>query len=212
VSANNHSVTLNQVLDHVVEKAQADTVSVGEIMRILGTRAYGPLLLFVSLISMLPPISITPGLPMLTGSLIVILSAQLLLMRRAPWLPGRIVNYSFSRERLMKVVERARPWARRAGKVTRARLAVLFEPPFINVIALICILLGLLSLPLSVLPAGENIPTAGVFFFALALTARDGVLACIGLLISGISVASLIYFWPTIVQGFTWLGQLIGIM
>lgn len=212
MSVDNHSTTLNQVLDQVVDKVEADHVSLGEIMKILGTRSYGPMLLFVSLISMLPPISITPGLPILTGSLIVIMSVQLLMLRSSPWLPSRVVNYSFSRERLMKVVERARPWATRAGKVTRARLALLFEPPFINVIALICILLGLLSLPLSVLPAGENIPTAGVLFFSLALTARDGVLAFLGLIVSGISIASLVYFWPTIVRGFTFLGQLIGIM
>jgi len=106
-------MSMISLLDHVADQAGGDRVSLADILQTLGTRSYGPALLFVALVSMLPPISVTPGLPMITGSLIVILSLQLLFSRPNPWLPKRILHVSWTRENLGKTLQRARPWAMR---------------------------------------------------------------------------------------------------
>ncbi len=73
-------------------------------------------------------------------------------------------------------------------------------PPFLNVIALICFGLGLVTFPLAVLPAGENVPAAAVLLFGLALTVDDGLLALFGLAMTGAAVVALVYFWPKIIE------------
>ena len=102
---------ITQVLDCVVHQVDGDRVTLEDILRRLGTRSYGPGLFLISFISMLPPISITPGLPVITGSVTLLLAAQLLVLRPYPWLPRRLLRVSFAREKLERVVVRARPWA-----------------------------------------------------------------------------------------------------
>ncbi len=193
--------SLSDVLDHVVENTDGERVSLGDILTALDTGSYGPMLLFICVISMLPPMSVTPGLPVVTGTLILGLCVQLLIMRRQPWLPKRILRFSISREKLLAAIERARPWMRRLGRIVRPRLTIFLEPPMLNVIALICCVLALSIFPLAVLPGGENIPAAAVLFFGLALTAKDGVLALLGLTIAAASFGLLIYFWTDVMQG-----------
>jgi hypothetical protein len=203
--------SLDEVIDRVIEKTGGERVSLGEILESLGTSAYGPALLAVSVISMLPPISVTPGLPVVTGTLILLLSIQLLVHRPYPWLPKWVLRFSFSREKLTKVADRARPWAKRLNRLIGPRLQFLVGPPFLNVIAVICIVLAVMVFVLSPLPAGENIPAAAVLFFGLALTARDGLLALIGLAVTAGAVGALVYFWPTIVQGMADLAAAVGL-
>jgi hypothetical protein len=202
--------SLAQVLDQVVEKTDGERVSLKDILRALGTGSYGPALVVVAAISMLPPISVTPGLPAITATLFLLLSAQMLVHRPYPWLPRRLLQFSVSRDKLNGVVERARPWARRLGKVIGPRLTFLVGPPFLNLIAVVCLGLALLTFILSPLPGGENIPAAAVLLFGLALTARDGLLALVGLLVTGGCVWALVYFWPMIVQGFMALAHALG--
>jgi hypothetical protein len=136
---------------------------------------------------------------MITGLVTLLISAQLLVMRPYLWLPAKLLQVSFSRENLETIVAWAQPWAKRAGVLVRPRLTLLVMPPFLNVIALICLGLAMLTVPLAVLPAGENIPAVAVLLFGIALTARDGLLALIGLAATGTTVGALIYFWPKIV-------------
>jgi hypothetical protein len=199
------------MLDEVIEKTSGDRVSVEDILKSLGTRSYGPALVLIALISMLPPISITPGLPVVTASLFLLLSVQLLVLRPHPWLPKRLLRVSFSREKLANVVERARPWARRLGKLIRPRLPFLVATPFVNLIAVACIGLSLLTFILSPLPGGENIPAAAVFLFGLALTVRDGLLALVALIVTFGAVALVMYFWPTIMDGVSALLHAFGL-
>lgn len=203
-------LNLSEVLDRVLSETTGERVSLGEILQIFGLSAYGPALLAVALISMLPPISMLPGLPMVTGTLFLVLSAQLLVLRRYPWLPRRIRQFSLSRDKVAKTIQRARPWALRLNRLVGPRLPFLLQPPFLNGIALICLFLALLTFPLAILPGGENVPAAAVFFFGLALTARDGLLALIGLVISGASVAVTVYFWPLLVETTVELWHMLG--
>jgi hypothetical protein len=120
----------------------------------------------------------------------------MLLMRPHPWLPKRLLRYSFSRERLTKTVEKARPFARWTEKVVGPRLSFLTDPPFLNVVAGVCVLLALLFFPLNIIPFAVAAPSAAVLLFGLAITARDGLLVLVGLAATGLAVGLLIYLWP----------------
>jgi hypothetical protein len=205
MSAAEQPRSLGQLLDQVASKADGERVSLGEILNACGNRSYGPALLLIALIELLPVISAIPGLYVITGSLIIMLAAQLLLMRPYPWLPARLLRFSLSRERLQQSVDWARPWARRIDWLVRPRLTFLVRPPMLNVMAAICILLALLFFPLAIIPASEKALAVPIFFFALALTARDGLLALLGLAATGGCVGLLVYLWPSIAAGFAWL-------
>jgi phosphatidate cytidylyltransferase len=100
----------------------------------------------------------------------------------------------------MAGVERARPWLRWLNRIVGPRWPFLLQPPFLNAVGFVCVLLALLVFALSPLPGGENIAAAAVLVFGLALTAEDGLLAFIGLLLAVGCIGLVAYFWADIVH------------
>lgn len=196
--------TMSRLLDRVLDAAEGESVQIEEIVAALGTRSYGPILAFTSLIELLPVIGAIPGMYIVTGLIVILLAGQLLLLRSEPWLPRRIRNIRLPRQKLMRAVKRSRPWARRIDRIFAARLTVFVRPPFLQLIAAICILMALLFFPLAIIPSSEKVLAAPVFFFGLALTVNDGLLALIGLAISGALITLPILYWPQFTQVFSY--------
>jgi hypothetical protein len=71
--------------------------------------------------------------------------------------------------------------ARYVDKIIRPRWFYLTAPPFSTVIAGLCVLLGLIMLPLEYVPLTSSIPAFPVAAFGLALTTRDGLFVIVGL-------------------------------
>jgi hypothetical protein len=123
---------MEDVLNRTEEKTDGENVSVREILDAFDKRSYGPILLLISLIALIPLIGGIPGMSILTGSLIILIATQLLFLKPHPWLPKKIQNFSFKREKLTKSVEKARPWAQWVGRFVRPRWTFFMNPPFIN--------------------------------------------------------------------------------
>lgn len=191
---------LTQLLEDAVSRSDGDQIQVGELIDQLGDRSYGPVLFLFALIELLPFLSIIPGMYIITASVLILLSAQMFVGRPRPWLPKWITRRSFPRNRLRDGISRWRPWLKWLETLVRPRWGFLVKAPFLQIIAATCILLALSFFPLSPIPASEKVPALPVAFFALAITARDGLLAIIGFAITGISIGSLIYFWPTVMR------------
>lgn len=188
--------SLSGVLNQLVESTEGERVRVEDILNSLGTRAYGPLLLVTSAIEVLPFLGAIPGAYIPVALIVILLAGQILLFRPHPWLPARLRRFSISRERLVRSVERFRPWAVRIDRVLKPRLTSLVRPPFLQLIALICIAMALLFFPLAFIPASEKVLAVPIFFFGLALTAGDGLLAAIGLTVTtGIMLVGIYYSW-----------------
>lgn len=192
--------SMGRLLDEVVEVAREEKVEVGTIVKALGLRSYGPLMVLTTLVEMVPPLSAVPGLYIVSAAVVILLSGQLFLLRPYPWLPERVQKLSISRERLLSWIERARPWARRVDKLLAPRLTFFLKPPFVQGIAAISIIMALMFFPLAFIPSSEKVLAAPVLFFGLALTANDGLLAAIGLLVTGTIIALPIVFWDQIMQ------------
>lgn len=187
---------MSGLLEQVVEETGGKSVSIEEILTALGTRSYGPVLLFASLIELLPIVGAIPGMYIVTGAIVILLAGQILVLRSHPWLPGRVRRFSFSREKLVHAVRWAGPWAKRIDRLVEPRLTVFVRPPFVQFIALICISMALLFFPLAIIPSSEKVLAAPVFFFGLALTTNDGLLALLGLTITGAMIMLAIIYWP----------------
>jgi hypothetical protein len=75
------------------------------------------------------------------------------------------------------------------------------------VVALIVILMAILFFPLAFIPSSEKVLAVPIFFFGLALTARDGLLALIGLGFT-LGILSLPFvYWDELTQALDTLAQ-----
>lgn len=179
---------LSGVLDRMREAEGDDDVTLGAIVDGLGDRGFGPLLLFPSLIAVLPTGAI-PGMGPVTGTLIILFAGQMMLGAARPWVPARLRRVSFGRERFDSGMARAMGWAQKFDKVIRPRLQVLTSGAASKLIAALSVALGLAMFPLSLIPGGNAAAGAAVGLLAIGIVAKDGLVVALGL------AASLLAGW-----------------
>ncbi len=166
---------LQSLLRSLADKTQGETVSVRDLLSAVGRRSYGPILLLLGFIS-ISPLTIIPGANWLVALVILIISLQILIGRTFPWVPRRALEFEFERKFLVDGIAAAEKYVRPVDSFLKPRFIFLTEPPFAQLIALVCIGAALLTFPLGLFPFGPVLPGLAVLLFGLGLTARDGVL------------------------------------
>ncbi|MCO6393185.1 exopolysaccharide biosynthesis protein [Aliihoeflea aestuarii] len=171
--------SMEAVVDLMAEVGSEDRVCVGDIVDDIDGDAFAPLMLFPALLAVTPASGI-PGMTATCGLIIALVAVQIVLRRKAVWLPGFLRRRSISRARL----QTARDWlakpARAIDKVTGKRLAFLVRPPFDIGAALICMCIGLTMPFMEFVPFSGTMAGIAVSLIALALVTEDGVLAVLG--------------------------------
>ncbi len=178
--------SLKELLDDLVDNTDGDKVSVGDLLDALRQRTFGPLLLIPAIIAVAPTGAI-PGMSIVTGTIILLISIQMLVGRDHAWLPSQATSFEFSRERLENSVEKVKPWADWVESFLMARWTLLAESPATIPLALICSLLAVSMYPLALVPFAVAIPGLAVIFFAIGLTLKDGVMIVIGYALSALT-------------------------
>lgn len=170
---------LEDVLETLCEMGdRQDEVSILDIKNSIGQRSFGPFLLIIAVVE-ISPIGGIPGLPTMLAAIVVFIAAQILLGRKYFWLPKAISKRSVKGDKLKSAMERMKTGARLVDKVVRPRLSWMTRRPFIQFIAVLCILMALTVPPLEIIPFASTLPFATIGLFGLALTAQDGLLALI---------------------------------
>ena len=190
---------LEDVIDHIIECCVHNgpahkgngRVSVADLMDAIGERSFGPLLLVPSLIAV-SPVGAIPGLPAITSVVIVLVSAQILVRHEHLWIPGWLARRSIDAEKMEKGLTKFKPVARFVDHMLLPRMPWLTRGPFFYAIALLCLLIGLVTPILELVPLGGIPPNAAVVAFSLAITARDGLWALLALAFSAASIAWLV--------------------
>lgn len=190
---------LEDVIDHIIALclhnglAQQGNgrVSVANLMDMIGERSFGPLLLVPSLIAV-SPVGAIPGLPAITSVIIVLIAGQILLGHEHFWIPGWLGRRSIEAHALERGLEKFRPVARFIDHLLLPRLAWLTRGASFYAIALLCLLIGLVTPILELVPLGGIPPNAAVVAFSLAITARDGVWALLAFAFTGASITLLL--------------------
>ncbi|HYD87176.1 MAG TPA: exopolysaccharide biosynthesis protein [Vitreimonas sp.] len=154
-------------------------VQLRDVLEVIGRRAYGPLLLIIGLISV-SPATLIPGSTWLFAVVTLLIAIQLTFHKQTPWLPRKALDMKLSEEKLGQFLQASRPTARAVDTVVRPRLQFLTKPPWVIVVALLCVLAALITFPLGLIPIAPLLPGLAITFFGLGLTARDGVLLTIG--------------------------------
>lgn len=171
------------------------SVSLGDIIAALGSRAMAPLLVLFAATNMVPlppPSSAILGLPLLA------VAAQMAYGNRRIWLPGFLTNRSITAEQFRFIMDWIIPRLRRAENWIRPRYWPFWRRQgdrFIGVVAAALAIIVVLPIP-----GGNWLPAFSCALLGLAATERDGILLAIGGVVSVIS-----FVWVgVIVSGAGW--------
>jgi hypothetical protein len=190
---------LRTLLRSLVLNTEGETVTVRELMAAVGRRAYGPVILLLGFIA-ISPLTIIPGSNWFVASLILIFALQILIGRHTPWMPKNALDFSFSRDLLVKGAAGAEKYAYMVDALVKPRLTFLTAPPFVQLVALVCIAAALLTFPMGLIPLGPLLPSLTVLLLGLALTARDGVVVLFALVSFGATFVLLAKLLPKLAQ------------
>jgi hypothetical protein len=161
----------------VVRDGPGESVSLGALVEALDQRAFGLLMLMLS-VPMALPLSAIPGLSTIFGVPLCIIAAQLALGFHRPRLPRSVAARQFRRADLARNLERARPWFVRIERVVHRRWDWLTGPTAERLIGAVCIVLAIImALPII---GGNQPPGIAISLFAIGILGRDGLFVALG--------------------------------
>lgn len=186
--------SLEDLLDRIGESAaEREPVSLGAILDAIGRRSFGPLLLLAGLVTLAPIIGDIPGIPTVMALLVLLTAGQLLFRREHFWLPSWLLRRSVSQDGLCKALAWLRPPARFLDRWTRPRLRRFARGPAFYAIAGVCILIALGMPVMELVPFSANGAGLALTAFGLSLIARDGLLALIAFVVTGLTFGLIVY-------------------
>ncbi|MBY0564898.1 MAG: exopolysaccharide biosynthesis protein [Hyphomonadaceae bacterium] len=181
---NDEPDTLDEVLDEVEqrvgdERTAPPEMTLGELLGAVGRQSYGPLLLIIGLFA-ISPATIVPGMTWFAAGLTLLVAGQMALGLKHMWLPRWLLRVRAPRALVGQGVRDARGWSGRIDGLLRPRLEFLSKPPFVNIVALLCIGAALITFPLGLIPFAPLAPGLAVVFFGLGMVGRDGLWLLLG--------------------------------
>lgn len=179
---------LVSLIDRIKDNTEGDDVSVDQLVEAVGRRTFGPLFIVTSLIAILPT-GMIPGMSILTGTIMLILSTQLLFGSSRVWMPDFIGKRTMPREKLVSSLDKMRPRAERISRYIGPRMSFFLHPPFLQMVAVAGILVSLSMYPLAVVPFGAFPAGLSLLVIGLGLSVRDGLLIAVGIAVGAIGLA-----------------------
>ena len=120
---------------------------------------------------------------------VLLIAAQMLLQREHFWLPRWVLERSIASRKVKKAAGWLRKPARFVDRFLRVRLRRFVCGTGEYAIALVAGLIALLMPAMEIVPFSANAAGAVLTAFGLALVARDGLVALVGLGLTGLSAA-----------------------
>jgi len=182
--------TLTDALMRLEEAGEGEQLSVADMVQSVNDRGFGPLILLPALITFLPTGGI-PGVPAVAAIIIVIVSTQMLLGWRDPWLPKRLMRLKVERERFVGLLRKSHVVTKRIDKVIRPRLQWVVSNKGSRMIGFMTILVALSMIPTGLIPFLTALPAGFLVMLSVGLVARDGVLVLVSTALGGLSIAIL---------------------
>lgn len=201
-TATHADLAISEQLAQLAKDAPTQTVTLDWVLERLNERAFGLFLLVLALPCCIPFLY---GIPQVVSLPLMLVSVQILLGRRTPWLPTNLGARTVTQDGLQNLAERAGPWLRKIESLSRPRLTSLSRPPMDRLVGL-----GLVLFSASILvplPATNTVPGIAVVIISMGLLQRDGILILLGLLAGTVWIATLIFAGATVIALLRgWLG------
>lgn len=182
---------LGDQIKRVIAQLPTSTVSLGEILDLVGRDGMLLLVAFLTLVFMVP-VSI-PGVSTIFGAAILLIGISRV-FGRTLWLPKRFKERALPSDKLRKALEKGLVWIPRLEKISRSnRLSGLTTGRAMNFFNDAGLILGaiLLMAPFGFIPFSNTLPGIALLFLAVGLIQRDGAAVILGHLAN---VVSIVYF------------------
>ncbi len=178
---------LSDLLDRLAQERDSQHIEFGSLLEAVGDRTFGALILVFAIPASV--VGIIPGVSTLLGLPLVLLSVQVSIGSRRPWLPRSVSARSLERSDFARIVASIRPRLLRFEKLLKPRLRFLTSAWAERGIGL-CSLVAATMVVLPI-PFGNLLPAVALCAFGLALMERDGVLVLLGLGALGVGLVVL---------------------
>jgi hypothetical protein len=187
---------LSDLLMRQAATVTSERVTLGDMAAFLGDRSIGGLLLVLALPMALPVPA--PGIFVIFGVPLTVISAQLALGYRRAWLPALLAQRSISRTAFSAIIDRMLPTLRRLERIVRPRAGWLAGTWTKVPVGIICLVLAIIiTLPV---PLGHVVPGTAISVLALGLIERDGVAIALGILTAAFGLAVVIIASPGVLN------------
>lgn len=201
VTADQTSQRTSDVFRGLTQLGEGDSIPLGRITDALGDRAFGLLVLIFALPNIIPMI---PGVSTISGVVIAIVGLQMLIGRRAPWLPGFVASRSLPRGETQAMIARTMPWIHRLEAFARPRAVFMTRGVMRMLVGAMFVLLGVvLALPLSWI--GNFPPGVALLVMSIGLLEEDGLLVGIGHVLGIFATLLVVVIVGGVIAGAAWL-------
>jgi hypothetical protein len=165
----------SQDIKSLLEKLSQQPLTLSDILAETSERGFSLVIALLVLPFLFPH---PPGVTGIPGTACLILSLQMALGRRSPWLPKKVAQFKFPRWFALQLLQNLKRCTRLLEKIVRPRLLKLAGSSYIWQLNGLCItwLAILLMLPI---PMTNPVPTIGILVLAVATLEDDGLLMCI---------------------------------
>ena len=182
---------------NLTEASGPDGLTIREIRDHLDERAFGLLILILTIPCLVPALY---GVPQVLGVPIILLAAQVLVGREEPWLPEGILKRRVPKpwlDRMSDFATKRMGWFER---LSRPRLHWLAAGPGERMAAVFMILATLTI----ILPMTNTVPSVALALLSVGLIQRDGAFVALGSAVSLAWAGLLIALVVGLVLGATW--------
>jgi len=169
------NLRFSQDLEALLTLLAEKPLTLGDILTETSERGFGLVIGLMALPFLLP---MPPGATGPLGLGCLVLSTQMAIGRRSPWLPKRIAQFQFPHWLVLNLLNLLRRVTGLLEKIARPRLRRLADNDQVWRLNGLCIawLAILLMLPI---PFTNPIPTVGILLLAVAMLEADGLLMCV---------------------------------
>jgi hypothetical protein len=190
----------SELISELPNSFPGDTLTLGELIAALSNRAFGMSILLFAIPNIFP---MPPGIPAISGGILMLFGMQLALGRESLWLPERLERRSIGRDTLTRIAERSVPWIKRFERFSKPRMAQFTTPLAARGVGVMIFILGLvLLMPFPLL--GNIPPGMACCVFGLGLVERDGLIVMLGYVASVIALLLTALATYAIYAGVTW--------
>ena len=170
----------SQDLKLLLSKLATKPIKLGEVIEETADRGFNLIIALLVLPFLFP---MPPGLSGVLGIACLMLGMQMALGRRSPWLPKQVAKLEFPRSLSQKLLKHIRRFTVWLEKLVRSRWQQVANNFYTGRISGCCIawLSILLMLPI---PLTNPLPAIAILVLAIANIEADGLLMCIGYLLT----------------------------
>ena len=198
---------LSRNLEKLIENSNAH-LSIGDFVRATGDKAFGIVLLVLSLPSALPIPATGISTPL--GLAMFLIACQMIAGRQTLWLPERIMKIKLSKSQSTKMINGLNWLLKRIEKLFHPRYSWIHRRS--GHLFLGCMIAGLSVVMQIPIPLTNTLPAAVIFCLALCLTEEDGLMGILASTLSVVVILVYIFsFTALIIWGVHGVEQALGI-